>query len=109
MEATLAQRWFLTTVVPLVVLPNDTLWTAFYDDEGRLESEPVSTTNCTFYVGHPSLDATDMPKQRQAATISHLHFLTLAGLKDLLESFDPRRIDWDYWVPDDVLEGFARR
>jgi hypothetical protein len=36
--------------------------------------------------------------------ISHLHFLTLGGLRDMLADLEGRNVDWDRWLPDEVIE-----
>ena len=108
-EAAVVERWLFTVVVPLVVLPDNTLWSAVYDADGNLESDPSLVDSCTFYVGHPSLSANDGHHQVQPATLSHIHFLTQAGFAEFLATFDSGKVDWDYWIPDDNVLGYNRR
>jgi len=98
-----------TVVVPIVVLPNNSLWTATYDSEGTLASDPILVKQCTFYVGHPSLAASEAPRKNDVITLSHIHFLTVDGFEEFLASFNPQVIDWDRWVPDHIVEGFSFR
>jgi len=76
-----------STILPIVVIPDETLWIASYDLRGNLVAEPSEADECEFFVGRNveiTLDA-----QRQLITLhnfsfSHIHFFTLSGFKSFV-------------------------
>ena len=76
-------------VMPLVVVPDDSLWTVAYKDNGELEGEPKQVDDCTFYVDKKLL--LDLP-----FVITHIHFITRKGLSEMLAKFsDSDHHVWD--------------
>lgn len=67
-------------VMPLVVVPDNALWTASYRDDGQLESDPVQVDQCEFYVDKKL--PVGLP-----FVLTHIHFVTLKGLSQLLSEF----------------------
>lgn len=84
-------------VIPIVVLPADSLWIAEYDIEGVLTAPPEPVDECHYYIGHTNTDLECRP-----VTISHLHFFTLSGLERFLHEFDGYSLQWDWWIPLEV-------
>ncbi len=73
-----------TFVVPVVVLPDDSLWKIEYDVNGKIVGHPQPANEVDFFVAHeasPSIEPGDL---RQPYVFSHLHFLTLTGFAALL-------------------------
>ena len=70
------------SVMPIVVVPNGSLWTANYSNDGQLEKEPELVNECCFYLGH------EIPIQGlNPLTITHIHFATTDGLKNMLSLY----------------------
>jgi hypothetical protein len=81
------ERSTFTAVLPILVVPDGTLWGARYSSRGRLEGEPVQTNEVTFYLGR------DYPLTREGLTftISHLQIMTKSGATELLRQVgEPR-------------------
>ena len=74
-----------SAVLPMLVLPNDTLWRRTYDNAGALTCEPNRIDSCAFFVGREIEVAGPRGKPWfQTFTFSHVHFLTLDGLRSFL-------------------------
>lgn len=81
------ERSIYTAVMPILVVPDGTLWAAWYTSRGRLERDPAQTDEVAFYLGR------DYPLVREGLTftISHLHIMTTRGVADLLRQVgEPR-------------------
>jgi len=66
--------------MPMVVVPDGSLWTVNYNDKGDFVGDPQQVNHCEFHVAH-KIDI-GLPY-----LITHIHFLTLAGLKLMLSEF----------------------
>jgi hypothetical protein len=75
-------------VMPVVVLPDGALWKANYNQDGRLARDPTPVNQCTFYVEHKLLVGMDLVQ-------THIHFVTLKGLSDLLQEFLTSEAQWN--------------
>ena len=86
-----AKRKGMLFIMPLVVIPDDALWIAEYDFDGKFVSGPTQTDSCTYFVNYELEKVGVMP-----LVISHVHFVTCTGLKtlifDLMKSQSPT---WD--------------
>lgn len=73
---------FLSAVLPILVVPDETLWAVDYDDEGAPTGSPIQIDSTEFYVG--KIVHKTEPKIRFEMT--HLHIFTYSGFKDFLSS-----------------------
>lgn len=71
---------FTTFVMPLVVVPDEALWSVDYDAKGQ-PGDPTKVNQCAFYVGHPLDIGTRF-------VLTHIHFATCAGLVEMLAGFN---------------------
>lgn len=72
----------LFAVVPVLVIPDGTLWVAEFQPKTCYERKSLSqTSRCEFFLGHPTRLGSDL--SGGSYTISHLEIATLGGLKDL--------------------------
>ena len=71
-------------IVPIVVIPDGTLWAANYSENGDLDDEPFPTDRCSMFINKTT--ATAAP-DHTTYTQSHLEIVTLAGLKSLISSW----------------------
>jgi hypothetical protein len=86
----------VTLVLPIVVVPDNTLWVVNYDGNGGRVGSPVAVDQASYFVGHR------IPiENANCAEISHLHFCTLGGLKPFFESFTS--FPTDKLIPSSVL------
>jgi len=79
-----------STVLPCLVIPDETLWTVDYDSEGN-RSNPQPAENCEFYVGKPSAGRARPDK----FTVTHLHIFTISGFQKFLLR---KLADTEYWL-----------
>lgn len=70
--------------VPVLMVPDDTLWTVNYAVNGSLEGAPTKSDHGEFYIGDSQ---TYVPNPDYLFRVSHLHVVTKSGLSWLLESF----------------------
>jgi hypothetical protein len=73
----------MTLVIPIVVVPNGTLWAICYDENGEIKGKPTETDECQVYVGHCYVWLNKAGDVRRY-TVSHFHLNTLSGLESLL-------------------------
>lgn len=78
-------------VLPIVVVPNDTLWGAVYGPKGTLREEPKKVAWCSFFV--------DRAYPWEEFTISHVEFMTLRGLGFFLEHLSYSGAHWPTLFP----------
>lgn len=77
-----------TFIMPMVVVPDTALWIASYNDNGTLSSDPTPTDHCHYYVDFKL--PIELP-----LVLTHIHFVTLTGLRELLSLFVSDRRKWD--------------
>jgi hypothetical protein len=95
-------RPIVTFTMPVLVVANDSLWTANYSTEGVLQREPSAVESATLFLArsytvdakHPAYEGT------LDCTISHLHIFTLNGLEAFLQQL--RGILWNEIFPGSV-------
>jgi hypothetical protein len=77
-------------VMPLVVVPDNSLWIVSYKDDGTPDADPIKVDKCEFYV-EQKLNLSSMPQ----LVLTHIHFVTLKGLSQMLADFvAPRTRTW---------------
>lgn len=68
----------ITFIMPMVVVPNGSLWTVCYNGNGDIEGEPKQVNQCEFHVAHK------IGVYNTFYLVTHIHFLTLDGLKETI-------------------------
>ena len=95
-----------TVVVPVLVMPDDALWRVWYGDDGK-PSKLAKVKECAYYVARRY---DPQPENRhEPIVLSHILFLTISGLTDLLENLKRPALDWDHWIPDEILEEYRQQ
>jgi hypothetical protein len=89
-----------TVTVPVLVVPNETLWTVNYSAKGAQLSDPVEVAECVFYLGKDVGSAFPLFKY----TISHLHIQTERGFVALLDRLAANERYWDELIPVDTIQ-----
>jgi hypothetical protein len=78
-----------TFIMPMVVVPNGSLWTVEYNENGKVPGEPQQVKHCEYHVAH-KIDV-GIPY-----LITNIHFLTIEGLRSLISEFSNAEFyKWD--------------
>ena len=73
-----------TFIVPVVVLPDDSLWKIEYDLNGKIIGHPQPVNEVEFFVAHEASPSIEPGDSSDPYLFSHLHFVTLIGFAALL-------------------------
>jgi hypothetical protein len=92
--------FFLTVLLPVLVIPDGTLWVADYDANGLLVAEPQAANETTIFMGR------DFWRPMAGSyNVSHLHVCTVSGVTQLLSSIRSAPEMWETLFPmQEVLE-----
>lgn len=85
---------FLTVLMPILVIPDGTLWVAKYDTYGQLLEKPESTNQTTVFMGREL-----WRPGTSAYNVSHLHVCTVTGIQCLLKSIESSENTWNQLFP----------
>jgi len=72
---------YFSVIIPIVVVPNKTLWTVIYDKNGERIGAPKLVDEVEFYVGKEYQFKTSHVVYDMRYTVSHIHVLTPDGLE----------------------------
>lgn len=75
----------LTVVLPVLVVPDQTLWAAKYSEFGVLKHGPTQEDEVEFYLGNEQVFTENGNKLN--VNVSHMHVVTKTGLVDFLQRF----------------------
>ena len=90
---------FLTAVLPVLVVPDGTLWIADYSTDGTLTGVPVKTTTTTVFVArsYSSMFA-------GAHVLSHLHVFTSGAIERFMQSVATKDDQlWEQLMPEKAV------
>lgn len=83
--AGISSRKLFSVILPLVIVPDDVLWIATYDDGGIVSTDPKQVQGSELFVGRTiEVDGPRVAPSHHQFTLSHVHFLTLSGLSSFL-------------------------
>jgi hypothetical protein len=91
-------KYMRTAIIPVVVVPDGTLWKIEYTDEGQRLGFPEPSNLLEFYVNHSQTIAHPAIGAPMAFTFTHLHFVTLTGLTSLMAGFGETGAYWNTWI-----------
>jgi hypothetical protein len=74
---------YFSAILPILVVPDETLWEVMYDSNGTRKTDPTQTERCSFFVGKNYFARSQF--QGTTFIVSHLEFLTLSGLRNLID------------------------
>jgi hypothetical protein len=69
-----------TIILPILVVPDGTLWAVMFDDSGAQAGKPRPTDRCSYFV-----DRSYTIGDTAYFAVSHLEFVTMTGLENLME------------------------
>jgi hypothetical protein len=72
-------RWYLSTVIPIVVIPEGQLWVVAYDDDGKRSAPPTQSDRCSCFVNKEYEVGNKLANTRMS--ISHVEIMTFSGLE----------------------------
>jgi len=75
---------YLSTVIPIVVIPNGRLWQTVYDEGGNRTQDPLPSDRCSCFVDKDYELGTKMAGARM--WISHIELMTFDGLCSFINS-----------------------
>ena len=73
-----------TFILPVVVLPDESLWKVEYDVNGKIIQGPQRCNEVEFFVAHKASPPAELGDSAEPYVFSHLHFATLTGFAGLL-------------------------
>jgi hypothetical protein len=85
-----AHHYCFSTVVPVLVVPDGTLWRCAFDLDGNRTAEPEEVRRVPYYVGKES-NYGQMVSANGEYVISHLEIVTLSGLQVLLNELNKHK------------------
>lgn len=99
-----------TICLPVVVVPDQTLWAVKYGESGEMEGEPTPVKQCDIYRDQ-RFTLVEQREFFQTFDVSHFRFCTERGLADLVGQLaNPLSERWDDWFPSGDLEaGFLSK
>lgn len=82
-----------TLILPLVIVPDGSLWTVEYGNDGAIASGPLAVPSATMFVNH---EVVVRPKNNWM-NLTHVHFFTFSGLRRFLAELHTG--PWSDWFP----------
>jgi hypothetical protein len=94
-----------TIVLPLVVLPNRALWSAEYNENGKLVDQPSEIDQCELFVAREIEVPAEFAQQPSSVfNFSHIHFFTINGFADFLLKVAGDEEWLNACFPEDLME-----
>jgi hypothetical protein len=72
-----------SVVLPIVVVPDGCLWALEFDPGGEVKTDPQPVDECAYFVGK-KLTLTVGNDMSKPFVLSHIHFFTLTGFRNVL-------------------------
>lgn len=77
----------ITLVIPVLVVPNDRIWTVCYKKTGEIEREPTIEGNVEYYLGKSWLVG-DLPNEiKRRYYLSHLEIVHIDKINEMIEKY----------------------
>jgi hypothetical protein len=92
-------------IMPVVAVPDESLWMAEYDSSGKLSKEPVATNEVRYFIAAPFCKGIGN-FMSPWFILTNIHFVTMTGLRSLLDGF--AKADgkiWEQMFPINFLQG----
>jgi len=77
----------VSVVIPILVVPNETLWQVNFKTDGSRACDPFKTDRCSYFVNY-----TD--ERMPGYVITHLEIMTMNGLKAFAQSVFAKNGEW---------------
>jgi hypothetical protein len=93
--STAPQNLRMIAFLPVLVVPDGTLWIADYSSRGDLQRPPFQHTDVTYFLGRKYW----LKREQVNFTISHLHIITRTAIRDWLSGIANGGGIWDDLMP----------
>lgn len=93
-----------TVTLPIVVIPDETLWQLQYDEQGAYRGDAQAAQSCPVYRDQ-SFALETQEDFAQSWRCSHFEFRTISGLRELIKKLKSQD-SWALWFDRDVIGGF---
>jgi hypothetical protein len=96
---------FYTAILPIVVVPDRSLWSVAYDITGGISADPVEADSCELFVGRDiEVNGPIRTPNYQRFMFSHVHFFTLNGFASFLSKMVTDEHAWGKIFTDSTVE-----
>jgi hypothetical protein len=79
------ENLYFSAIFPIIVVPNERLWTVYYDDNGNRIQEPCISNRCSSFIDKEYEMGTKIAPARM--WISHIEIMTFDGLYSFVDSY----------------------
>ena len=84
---------FRAAILPVLVVPDDSLWKVDYDENGSVNGQPEQVNSCELFIDRLiKISAEDFP---HPFIFSHIHFFTITGFSLFLSSLTSDDTVWN--------------
>jgi hypothetical protein len=99
-----------TVVLPIVAVPDGTLWEIEFDEEGENATPARQVDHTTLFRDHrvPRKQQYGTPHYREV-TLSHVHFFTAAGLRAWIAAIPNDALAWERVINADLIADVKER
>lgn len=77
---------FVSFIMPIVVIPDKTLWIAKYDKDGNRKGDIIQVEECQYFIGN-KIELGDKVSNHDF-TLTHLHIMTYSKFKKFVNEID---------------------
>lgn len=77
----------VTLVVPVLVVPDDRLWTVWYSRSGEIEREPAATKNVEYFIGKKFEVKDNIGVSPSAYKLSHLEIVQISDIGNMVRKY----------------------
>lgn len=77
----------VTLIIPVLVTPNDRLWTVWYKLNGGIEREPTLEGNIQYYIDKSWLTEQSSNEYQQRYYLSHLEIVQIDSIHEMIEKY----------------------
>lgn len=76
-----------TVVIPVLVVPDDCIWSVWYKRDGSVEREPTLEPNIEYYIDKSWLVGDEKNEYQRRYYLSHLEIVQFNGIRDMLKKY----------------------
>lgn len=77
----------ITLVIPVLVVPNEKIWSVWYTQTGEIEREPTLEKNIEYYLNKGWLIGNPMHEYQRRYYLSHLEIVQVGYLSEMVEKY----------------------
>jgi hypothetical protein len=95
----------LNAILPVVVVPNGSLWSILYESDGTIAASPKQTDECEFFVNRQiEAGGEKYTITFHTFAFSHIHFFTLKGFESFLSKMAMNDHAWSQLFSEKAVE-----